>query len=718
MDTHRHSPLDPSRVTRTAFGLLTYAGETPPAEPDFVIPEDLSSIDDEELATLHATAVGNFDTLYNGGEGLTNEALAALATLTEGIEAVNGELSARQAAAAERTAAATELATRVHHEERTETIDDSEAPDATDPEEDEEETGAGTPASTPEGQPVGVVAAASRREIRVNMGALARRGGQPALATPNANPQRVSDVMYSTGEGSGFPAGQGLDWNQVGQIVDRRLASFNLAQFENAAGRGVQLSQQHGVAVIRKPIPANMFITSNDPAHVNEVMDRATDESRLPGGSLVAAGGWCAPSEILYDLLELESRDGLFSMPEIGISRGGIQWTTGPDFTTIYGAIGFGYTEANDIAGTYAVDTSTTGDALHQGTGGAGSKPCYTVPCPTFVEARLQLAGLCINAGLLQQRGYPEVIARTVRGALVAHDHKMSVRKINALVAGSTAVTMTTGTVGSLAPLLTAIEQQTEHYKYIRRMARNITLEAVFPFWVRGAIRSDLALRQGVENFLDIPDSQIDAWFSSRGINAQYVYDWQPLTGAAGTMVAWPATVQFLLYAAGTWVGGTSDVITIDTLYDSALLGLNNYTALFTEEGWLVSKRGFDSRVITVPLCASGAVGAQIVLACDGSSTVAGGDLTGPVAGTSASSAITSTGFTLTVTGASDAGQGLHGLPYRFSIDGGSTWSAWQASNVNVRTGLVTVTAYQTRHQVRDVNGNISTGNALTVTTI
>lgn len=707
--------MAPTRFTHSShptFGLLTYEAEgTAPAEPDFVIPEDLASLDDEELATLHSTAVGHFDSIYNGGQTvLSDEALNALSTLTQGIEAVNGELSTRQTAAAERTAAATELATRVHHEERTETIDDSEAPDpAADPaaaQETEEDPAAA--------QPVGVVAAASRREIRVNMSALARRGSQPALvANTNTNPQRPSDVMYSTGEGSGFPVGQGLDWSQVGQVVDRRLASFNLAQFENAAASGRQISQQHGVAVIRKPIPADMFITSNDMEHVNEIMDRATDETRLPGGSLVAAGGWCAPSEILYDLLELESRDGLFSMPEVGIKRGGIQWTTGPDFTTIYAATGFAYTEANDIAGTYAVSA----DELHQGTGGAGSKPCYTVPCPTFVEARLQLAGLCVNAGLLQQRGYPEVIARTVRGALVAHDHKMSVRKINALVAGSTAVTMTSGTVGSLAPLLTAIEQQTEHYKYIRRMARNVTLEAVFPFWVRGAIRSDLALRQGVENFLEISDAQIDSWFRSRGINPQFVYDWQPLTGAAGTMVAWPTTVQFLLYAAGTWVGGTSDIITIDTLYDSALLGLNNYTALFTEEGWLVSKRGFDSRVITVPLCANGAVGAQIVLACDGSATVAGGDLTGPVAGTSASSVITTTGFTLTVTGASDAGQGLHGAPYRFSIDGGSTWSAWQVSNVNVRTGLVTATAYQTRHQVRDVNGNISTGNALQVTT-
>lgn len=700
------------RKNDQTYGLLTYEAE-PPAGPDFVIPGDLSALDDEALATLHTDAVGHFDSIFNDGQNLSDSDIAALSVLTEGIEAVLGESGTRQAAAAQRSAAATELASRVHTEERTtETISDEETPDV-----EPDPAAAVEPAAEVEAEPVAVVAAARRPEIRVNVSALARRGNTPAVAA-NANPTQARDVMYSTGDGSGFPAGQGINWTEVGQIVDRRLAGFNQAQFESASRAGKQLSQQHGVAVIKKHFPDDLVLRSNDPEHVEQVMRRAVDEARLPGGSLVAAGGWCAPSEIVYDLLELESRDGLFSMPEIHIARGGIQWTTGPDFTTIYGATGFSYTEANDIAGTYLTDTTTTGDALHQGTGGAGTKPCYTVPCPSFVEARLQLAGLCINAGLLQQRGFPEVIARTVRGALVAHDHKMSVRKINAIVAGSTAVTMTTGTVGTAAPLLTAIELQTEHYRYIRRMARATTLEAVFPFWVRGAIRSDLALRQGVESFLDVTDAQIDAWFTSRGINAQYVYDWQPLTGAAGLFIAWPATVQFLLYAAGTWVAGASDIITIDTLYDSALLGNNNYTALFTEEGWLVSKRGFDSRVITVPLCASGGVGAQTAMNCDGSTFGAlGADVIAPVAGTLASSAITTTGFTLTVTGASDAGIGLASLPYRFSTDGGNTWTAWQASNVAAITGKVTGTLYPTRHEVRDVNGNVSAGNALNVTT-
>lgn len=90
-----------------------------------------------------------------------------------------------------------------------------------------------------------------------------------------------------------------------------------------------------------------------------------------------------------------------------------------------------------------------------------------------------------------------------------------------------------------------------------------------------------------------------------------------------------------------------------------------------------------------------------------------------PTPGALGSSAITSTGFTLTVSGASDAGAGLHPQAYRFSIDNGSTYSAWQASAVYVVTGLTASTAYTCIHQVRDAasSPNLATGTAIEVTT-
>ena len=91
-------------------------------------------------------------------------------------------------------------------------------------------------------------------------------------------------------------------------------------------------------------------------------------------------------------------------------------------------------------------------------------------------------------------------------------------------------------------------------------------------------------------------------------------------------------------------------------------------------------------------------------------------DSIAPTVGTLTASAITNTGFTLTVTGAADE-TGLHATPYAFSTDGGTDWSAYQSSPVYSPTGLTADTGYSCQHRVRDAALNVSTGTAQTVTT-
>lgn len=677
--------------------------------PEFVIPEDLSSLSDSDLAALHEQAVSHFNTAYGDGTSLSDSDVATLSALTEGIESLATEVGVRSEAQAERTTAAEALAaralgedalgTRVHTEERTETIDDTIDDSDPDPEAPVEDTDeAPVEEEDTDALPVAASAMSTRREIRVDLRGVRSRQVPPAPATATGAPTTMRDVVLAA-DVPGFVAGQGMDWDDLGRAVDRRLNNYNASAYTAAAKAGRQMREQFGVALIRKPFEPGLTINSSDQNHVDSVVRHAVDEHRLPGGSLVAAGGWCAPSETVYDLMELESRDGLVSVPEIGIARGGINFTPGPNFSTIYAdAHGFFYTEAQDIASNYAVDSEGVG------TGSAGSKPCYVVPCPSFTEKRLDSIGLCITAGLLQQRGYPEVIARTIRGALIAHDHRIAKTVLGLMTTGSTAVTMTAAQAGATAPLLDAIEKQVEHYRYTHRLGRGVTLEAVFPFWTHGAVRSDLARRNGVE-LMAVSDSEINGWFSLRGIAPQFVYNYQDLTGAAGSFKVWPATVTFLLYSAGTWVRGGADVITLDTIYDSVNLSENDFTALFTEEGMLMAKLGHDSRSVTVAICPDGTTGGSIQLACDG--TNAGlSDNTNPVPGTVVASSILTTSFTLTVTGASDAGAGLDAEPYRVSTDAGSTWTEWQTSAVFAITGKTLDTDYFCRAEVRDKSGN------------
>lgn len=620
---------------RKHFDITVFAdqGEDAPVETfDLEIPENLSDLADDALAEMRSQAVDAFQTLYANGS-FSDEDLNTLGTLTDGIEVLSAEISAREEAAAARSAKAAELAAKIGADKPAPKDDEEQAPAESEdapveksdeapaekpaPEagKDEAEKKAKTAAAEPveaPAEPVAeaevVTAAAPRGPIKLS--GIRRHTPAPAPTTIEETiVEDTSRARLTVADVPGFAADSDASFEDLAVALDRRLQGFNSGAYGAAARAGRAMSERHSLAVVRKSFDERATVGS--PESAEAAMAFAVNEKNLPGGSLVAAGGWCAPSETVYDLLEDESRDGLVSLPEINVTRGGIKFTKGPKFADLYAAPSFNFTEEEAKAGKY-LPTSATDP-----TNKVGAKPVYSVPCTEFEEVRLSAAGMHIQAGLLQQRGYPELVARTIRGALVAHEHKMSERIIAAMEAKSTAVPMDAGQIGALAPVLTAIELQVEHYRYAQRLSRSTTLEAIFPYWVRGAIRTDLSRRQGVD-LTDIPDSRIDAWFKSRGVSPQFVYDWQAITGEAGAFKAWGASVKFLLYSAGTFVKGGQDVITLDTVYDSTLLGQNDYTALFTEEGYLVAKRGHDARVVTVPLNPNGGTGTGIKLLANG----------------------------------------------------------------------------------------------------
>lgn len=609
---------------RKHFDITVFAdqGEDAPVETfDLEIPENLSDLADADLAEMRSKAVDAFQTLYAGGE-FSDEDLATLGTLTDGIEVLSAEISSREQAASERAAKAAELAAKIGADKPTPAEDEEkpadEAPAEEAPAEDEAEKKAKAAAAEtvevesptkPAASPEAVTAAAPASRGPIKLSGIRRHVSAPAPAISEETPvEDTSRARLTVADVPGFAADSDASFEDLAVALDRRLQGFNSGAYGAAARAGRAMSERHSLAVVRKSFDERATVGS--PESADAAMAFAVNEKNLPGGSLVAAGGWCAPSETVYDLLEDESRDGLISLPEINVTRGGIKFTKGPKFADLYAAPSFNFTEEDAKAGKYLPDTAGSGNKV-------GAKPVYQVPCTDFEEVRLSAAGMHIQAGLLQQRGYPELVARTIRGALVAHEHKMSERVIAAMEAQSTAVSLDTGQIGALAPVLTAIELQVEHYRYAQRLSRSTTLEAVFPYWVRGAIRTDLSRREGVD-LIDVPDSRIDAWFRSRGVNPQFVYDWQALTGEAGTFKVWGGSVKFLLYSAGTFVKGGQDVITLDTVYDSTLLGQNDYTALFTEEGYLVAKRGHDARVVTVPLNPNGGTGTGIRLLANG----------------------------------------------------------------------------------------------------
>jgi hypothetical protein len=249
---------------------------------------------------------------------------------------------------------------------------------------------------------------------------------------------------------------------------------------------------------------------------------------------------------------------------------------------------------------------------------GAGTKPCARPACPTFTEERLDCHGLCVTAGNLTERAYPELIDNHIRLTMMAHAHIISQRHIAELVAGSTAVSMASGTASELSAswgVLNALDLQVIDYKLKYRMCDGDVLEAIFPAWAYNVIRADIAKRNGYDDPFNVTPAEIRSWMDLRGVRAQFVQDWQvgsgSFPGQTTPRTDWPSTLNFLLYAAGTWSKGAGPTIDLGVVRDSTLNAKNDHTAAWTEECNLVAMYGHESRNVAVAIDVAGVSGLQ-----------------------------------------------------------------------------------------------------------
>lgn len=422
-----------------------------------------------------------------------------------------------------------------------------------------------------------VTAAATRTSTVATVAARSQRPTVPARAEGRATLTAAADVP-------GFSAGADIDLAGAAEALLARTRGFAPPTGD---GQGQDL-RMFGVANIRKSFDDSLVADGRGDDF--EIVMRAASESRLPGGSLVAAGGWCAPSETVYDLCAGETTDGIADWPEIGVKRGGIRFTSGPDFASLYASTGFSQTEAQAIAGT--------------------AKPCYEVTCPPFTEVRLDAVGLCIKVPILTNAAYPELVQRVVSGSLIAHQHRINARLISSAEAALTGVTGP-DLGSSFGSTLTAVELMVENLRSRYRLSMTETMEGIAPHWLRAAIRADLSMRSG-QPVEAVTNQQIDAHFAARGARIQWVYDWQVL---ADNAALFPTSAKILLYPAGTFVKGTSDVINLSAVYDAASLAQNVYTGVFFEEGVLLTKTCYSGLTVTVPVSIAGRTGAHDVVA-------------------------------------------------------------------------------------------------------
>lgn len=487
--------------------------------------------------------------------------------------------------------------------------------------------GGGAPAGAPAPEPVLTAGgrAPTTTTPRVPLGAL-----------PNDNPGGArggsTDTFTLTASADipGVPMGAIL--NGLPGLVDAamgRLAALGRAGVDTSAG----------IATVKRERSDTRLVASE--VNALEVINFACDETRLDGGSLVAAASWCAPAELSYQFCDTAEEYGILSVPEVTASRGSMQWPVSPDFSAIYTGSGFYLTNA-DMAKGEVFDPANPATFRP-------NKPCYMIECPPNTRLDLDVMGLCVKTPTLTERAYPELIRYVMDQIMVAHAHKRNAVIIKQIEDLTTKVTLPganapTWGPGATATTLGVVELQIEWMRYRYRLGFTRTIEMVAPAFLRAILRSDLAKRTGVA-LLDVTNETLDSYLRMRGASPQWVVDWQDAFAGAATPinpdptvtnpgtglpvfdpaawggdtppVAWPTSVKIMLYPAGTYFVATNDVLTIDGLYDSTLLSRNLHLALFTEEGIKVGTRGCHKGLtVTLPLCANGETGGPVPVVC------------------------------------------------------------------------------------------------------
>ena len=434
----------------------------------------------------------------------------------------------------------------------------------------------------------------------------------PAPKVPERTPNAVTASIDIPGvaHGTELP-----DIRALGEAFQRKVKAIPTTRDGKGAPR-------HLVASVKNTFDHTLDERTN-PAVVEELWRDMTKSENQK--ALVAGGGWCAPSQLMYDFFNIaEASDGVIDLPTVGVSRGGIRFPVSPAIGDVFFQAG-GSNPASGFGGFAFSMSNATDPWLWSETDdqltvtGSVNKPVLRVPCPTFSENRLECYGISLTAGNLTDDAYPESTQNFIRLLRAAYSHAINARLISMMdtaAGGATTIGAVT-TDGPITRLLNSVALAAMDYRARYAMGTNAVLEVILPYWVRETMRADMALRPYEEaSALGITDAQIDAYFSARNVRVQWVNDYQVRganqPGSSSNLAVWPATVNFLVYAAGTFLHGTGLQLDLGVIRDSVLNAENDFTALWAEECHLIALVGHAARKYTCAFFVSGQVGGAV----------------------------------------------------------------------------------------------------------
>lgn len=428
-------------------------------------------------------------------------------------------------------------------------------------------------------------------------------------------PERTSNAVTASIDIPGIAHGSDLpDVAALGEAFQRKVKAIPVTRDGKGAPR-------HLVASVKNTF-AHTVDERTNPAIVEELWRSMVQESGHDAQSLVAGGGWCSPSQINYDFFNIASAaPRMIDLPTVGISRGGVRFPVSPAIGDVFFQAG-GSNPASGFGG-FAFSMANTSDPWLWSESddiltvtGSVNKPTLRVPCPTFSEVRLECYGISLTAGNLTDDAYPESTQNFIRLLRAAYAHAINARLISLMqTASSSAISIGTAANAAVPQIPNAVALAATDYRTRYAMGEDDVLEVVMPFWLLELMRSDLGYKPGIDNtaLLSVVDAEITGLFTSRNVRPQFVSDWQVRgTGLPGVatenLAVWPTSVDFMLYAAGTFMHGTGLQLDLGVIRDSVLNAENDYTALWAEECHLIAKVGHASRRYTLSMNVGGNV--------------------------------------------------------------------------------------------------------------
>jgi hypothetical protein len=410
------------------------------------------------------------------------------------------------------------------------------------------------------------------------------------------------------------PAAPSKKYRMIGQ--NGEIAGFDALAKEMADAWNSGTASVYGnrvrVARILAEYPEDRVLSEMDGSSTEDkiaaVVAAGQDASSWTD-AVVASGGWCAPTDVDYGLVQISeaSRPVRDSLPSFQATRGGLRVATSPTLADI--VTSFDASDEDAAISVWDNDTDTDPDGATKGV--------QVIGCPEFNEYLTEAVVKRLRFGNFGARAFPENVAQFNELALVAHARVGETRLLDGIKGASTAVTVGQS-FGAARDLAEAIKRAATAYRS-RHRAPSVVLRVLVPRWV--PTMGDVDLMRGLQSdaaFLRDGEGIFRAMLATAGVNVTF-YDDTPTTGnsqifgsqGAGALNPFPSTVQWGLYDEGHHLFLDGGALDLGIVRDSDLNSTNDYeTFVETFEG--LAHRGVESLWITSAVCPDGTSSAGI----------------------------------------------------------------------------------------------------------